>query len=182
VGAFERTGMYGKLIAELLIGAELDTGKPGGVLGVTGWPDGMIIDADQALIDELANVYGVRVAKAERKMDQKMGSIELVNGDLIEGRIKVLKGSPLDKQIRVLQWKPDEYGNPREDKAQANHSTDSLVYGRRMIANLFGSGSVASEPVKPRVYVDPMGLAEPEDRGEFGSILQSDENWGDLLG
>jgi hypothetical protein len=182
VGAFERTGMYGKLIAELLIGAELDTGKPGGVLGVIGWPDGMIIDADQALIDELANVYGVRVAKAERKMDQKMGSIELVNGDLIEGRIKILKGSPLDKQIRVLQWKPDEYGNPREDKAQANHSTDTLVYARRMIATLFGSGAVTSEPVRPHVYVDPMGLAEPEDRGEFGSILQSDEDWSDLVG
>jgi hypothetical protein len=167
VGAFERKGMYGKLIAELLIGADLNADTPAGVIGAIGWPDGIVIDADQALIDELANVYGISVAKAERKMDQKMGSIELVNGDLIEGRIKIIKGSPLDRQIRVLQWKPDEYGNPREDKAQANHSTDTLVYVRRMIANLFSSGIVENEaPAKD--YVDPMGLgSSTEEEGDF---------------
>ena len=178
VCAFERTGMYGKLIAEQLIGSDLNADKPAGVLGVIGWPDGIVIDADQALIDELSNVYGIACAKAERKMDQKIGTIELVNGDLIEGRIKILKGSPLDKQIRVLQWKPDEYGNPREDKAQANHSTDTLAYMRRLVANLFTTGIVQHESAAKAAYVDPMGLGK-DDEDEFAEKRDDDpyKNW-----
>jgi hypothetical protein len=151
--AFERTGMYPKLIAEILIGPEavdrclrgLPAEPYAGLFGLTGWPDAVTIDADQATIDELAKVYGVRAKKAEKKADYKYGAIELVNGDLVDGRIKILKDSPLAKQIAVLQWKPDEFGNPREDKAQANHSTDTLIYGRRDIATLFESGVVVAD-------------------------------------
>jgi hypothetical protein len=187
VHAFERQGMFAKTIAELLLGPALDANKPGGILGAIGWPDGMIIDADQALIDELKNVYGLQIRKAERKMDYKYGAIELVNGDLIEGRIWILKGSPLAKQIAELQWKPDEYGNPREDKAQANHSTDTLIYARRLVANLFESGVVEAEGMgaapPPAAYVDPQGLDGSGDSDEegYGSLLASadyDDPWG----
>lgn len=185
--AFERTGMYAKTIAEMLIGPELDASKPTGIIGAIGWPDGMVIDADQATIDELSKVYGIRLAKAERKQDYKYGAVELVNGDLVDGRILILRGSPLAQQIVVLQWKPDDWGNPRENKAQANHSTDTLIYGRKLIALLFESGVVEQEgeTSKP-AYVDPMGLGpgidtEPQ-RDEFEGLFvdptYGDSGWG----
>ena len=187
VHAFERQGLFAKPIAERLLGPELDATKPRGILGVIGWPDGMIMDSDQPTIDELKNVYGLQVKKAERKMDYKYGAIELVNGDLLEGRIWIIKGSPLAKQIAELQWRPDEYGNPREDKAQANHSTDTLIYARRLVANLFESGLVEAEGMgaapPPQAYSDPQGLdgSSATDEDGYGSLLASadyDDPWG----
>lgn len=153
VFCFERTGMYARTVAETLIGPESVArclaGQPpepfGGMFGVTGWPDATVIDADQVFIDELANVYGIRAKKAEKKADYKYGAIELVNGDFIDGRILILKGSHLETQLEELQWKPDDYGILREDKAQANHSTDTLIYGRLEITNMFDSGVVTQE-------------------------------------
>lgn len=191
VYAFEQQGMYARRNAELLLGPDRNTEKPAGIYGVIGWPDGAIIDADHAFIDEMKNTYGVTLQKAEREANYKFGAIELVNGDLIDGRIKILKGSPLAKQIGELQWKPDDNGNPREDKALANHSTDTLVYGRRLIATMFESGVVADEsgasgapgtPAPPAGYVDPMGLdgSDPQDETEY--LLADDtydqDGWG----
>jgi len=128
VFGFERMGMYARPIAQLMLGADesAPTGcypldRPQGLLGVTGWPVGSVVDSDQNLIDELANVYGLRFSKAIKVAEYKFGAVELVNGDLVDGRFKVLKGSPLEKQMQTLQWKPDDFGNNREDKAQANH-------------------------------------------------------------
>jgi hypothetical protein len=174
VFSLERMSLYGRTIAEMLIGPDLNATRPGGLFGVTGWPDAMEMDGEQSLLDELGNVYGIRCKKAEKKADYKYGAIELVNGDFVEGRIKIMKGSPLEQQIQQLQWKPDEYGMLREDKAQANHSTDCLVYGRRALANLFESGTVADEaPV--RQVIDP-ALTHPHrdadpDESSYDSLL-----------
>lgn len=173
---FERIGMYARPIAQLMLGTDPDSpngcfppDRPQGLIGLTGWPVGMVIDSDQNLIDELANVYGLRFLKAIKVADYKFGAVELVNGDLVDGRIKILKGSPLEKQMQTLQWKLDDFGNSREDKAQANHSSDTWIYLRRLIANLFESGSVSQDSSKrPEAYRDPQGLdggdsEEPED-------------------
>ncbi len=163
---FERIGMYGRLIAQLMLGADESspTGccppdRPQGLIGLTGWPVGAVMDGDQNLIDELANVYGIRFTKAVKIAEYKFGAIELVNGDLVEGFHKILKGSPLEKQMQTLQWKPDDFGNNREDKAQANHSSDTWIYLRRLIAYLYESGSITSEVSrKSEAYKDPQGL------------------------
>jgi hypothetical protein len=200
VMSFERTGMgYGKPIAELLIGAEevdtfVKTGvfptKYGGVFGALGgWPDGLVIDTDNALLEDLKNVYGIKTEKADKKPEYKKGAIELVNGDLVDGRIKVLKGSPLATQLEQLQWKEQDNGVLIEDPAQANHSTDTLVYGRRLIAAMFESGQVAQDakPQDTQTYVDPMGLdagigTEQDAEEEEGSLLpmdwHDDDDWG----
>jgi hypothetical protein len=190
VFSFERMGMHARPIAQLVLGADdaLPNGcrppdSPQGLIGLTGWPVGFVIDSDQNLIDELANVYGVRVVKALKPAEYKYGAVELVNGDLIDGRIKILKDSPLAKQISVLQWKPDDFGNNREDKAQANHSTDCLIYGRKLIAHLFESGSVAQDSAKPvskGAYKDPQGLADEEAAGpDWSDSLLSNSDWED---
>lgn len=182
VFGFEKKGMYAKPVAELLLGEGHNADRPGGCIGYTGWPVGSVIDSDDAIIQELANVYGIRCLKAERKMGYKFGAIELVNGDLIDGRIKILKGSKLEEQLLQLQWVSNEFGELKENKAQPNHSTDCLVYGRKLIAHLFETGELVGPRENPRPFADPMGLDEPEPpRGEFSDILGSDnfdEIWG----
>ncbi len=186
VFAYERTQMYAKQKAQLLIGEALDHSKLGGLLGITGWPDGMIIDADDALIAELGNVYGIRIAKAERNPNYKFGAIELTNGDLVDGRIKIMKGTPLERQLGELQWKEDDFGKKKEDKAQANHSTDTLIYGRRLIAHLFEAGNVVQEEqAKQPAYADPQGLeleelgaADDNVSGLLAAAEYADDGWG----
>lgn len=200
VFAFERQEMYARLVAELLLGeaevqAFLASGKfPqkfGGIFGAIGsWPDGLVHDGDENFIAELANVYGIKFVKADRKPDAKVGGVELCNGDLVDGRILILRDSPLEKQITVLQWKEDDFGSKKEDKAQANHSTDTLIYGRKLVANLFESGVVVQEakaqPKTPDSYADPMGLeagigTEPQGGDEEGLLASSewdeDDDW-----
>jgi len=185
VFGFEQTEMYAQAIAKLLLGpqvlANLERAhdKPGGVIGAIGqWPDGMVMDADEAMLLELERVYGIRVAKAEKKADYKFGAIEGVNGDLVDGRLKILKGSLLEQQLASLQWAKDEFGFLRENKAQANHSSDTLVYGRRLLSHLFETA--ADEPKKraPRALqpVEPTLDAPAPDpggsRGEFDDLFK----------
>lgn len=167
--SFERTGMgYGKPIAELLLGADqvdvyIKTGafptKYGGVFGEIGWPDSIVIDTDNALLEDLKNVYGIKAEKADKKPEYKGGAIELANGEFTDGRLFVLLNSPLHEQLEQLQWREQDNGKLVEDPAQANHSSDLVVYGLREIATLYESGQV-SQDAKPKQqgYVDPMGL------------------------
>lgn len=201
-------GMYAKPQAEMLIGEEAvdrmlkgkDQGKLGGVLGHTGWPDGFVADTDQDTLDELSNVYGIRIEKADRNRDSKIGGIELVNGGLVAGEILVLAGSALEQQLTALQWKPDEDGIMKEDAAQANHSSDTLIYGRRVVATLLTSSEPLAGTAARAGYTDPQGLGaarqppaptdsedEPDDpddpktRGEFSS-LHGRRGYGDMWG
>jgi hypothetical protein len=192
VFAFERTEMYAKPIAMLMLGEEAVTSmlvngrmpdKLGGIFGALGgWPDGVGIDGDDSTLAELANTYGIRMVKSDRKPDAKMGRIEIVNGDLVDGRIKILKDSPLEKQIAVLQWREDDFGHRKEDKAQANHSTDTLADGRKLIAMLYESGAIVLEgktqtPQMPKGVDDqdpmglPPGIGYETERDEFADLL-----------
>lgn len=190
VFGFEKTQMYARLVAELLIGkdevervlAGKGGGKPGGVFGVTGWPDAIVADADEAWLAELRNVYGISIAKAEKNANYKAGAIELVNGDLVDGRLKVLKDSELERQMLNLQWKVDEDTRMmKEDKAQPNHSTDSAIYARRDIAKLFASEPDPSAKVGSGSYTDPQGLDaeydDPEPRRSFESLYEDTDRW-----
>lgn len=194
VMSFERTGMYAKPLAELLLGADqvdayIKTGKfpekYGGVFGVIGWPDGLVMDSDHATIEELKNVYGITFVKADRKPEYKGGAIELVNGDYHDQRAFVLAGSPLAEQLEQLQWRELDNGRLIEDPAQANHSSDCEVYGRRLMATLFESGAVTHDPKAapaPAAYQDPMGLEagiSPEPESDESDTLLADMVWND---
>jgi hypothetical protein len=159
VFGFERRGMYAQEIAKLLVGDEAvssmmrGNGLPdrlGGLYGETGWPAAIIADLaglGETVIDELAKVYGVRIKAAEKK--GKFGAFDVVNGDFADRRLFILKGSLLEQQLMTLQWKPDEYGQPKENKADANHSSDSLTYARTEIGRLFdASPSVVAKPAE----------------------------------
>lgn len=204
VFSFERRRMYPKLIAELLIGPEAVAmalrgevyEEPGGLFGITGWPVAAVADLaglGETVIDELANVYGIRLKAANKK--EKPGAIEVVNGDLVDGRMLVLAGSPLEEQFGSLQWKPDEYGQPKEDRSVANHSADSATYVRTELGAMFSASAgpledegdlptgsaVAGAAAKGRKSTrkapakrDPWGDAPlgSKPRGEFNALLR----------
>lgn len=188
VFAFERTEMYHRQIAELIIGPESAArtlrGEPaeplGGLMGLTGWPDGSIMDADNATIGELKNNYGIPFVKAEREANYKKGAIELVNGDLVDGRIKVLKGSPLADQLTQLKWREDQFGRVKEDPRQANHSTDDLIYGRKMIANLFEAGVVEQE-AQPAAASDHRTVRDPDEPRDANPGIDTGSEYDGLL-
>lgn len=159
VFGFERPKMYAQPIAHLLLGEQLDHEHPAGLFGVTGWPDGTIGDFGNALIEELKNVYGIHVVQSDRSHKYKFAAIEVCNGDFIDGRIFILKGSVLEQQLMTLQWVTDEFGGVKENKAQANHSSDTLIIGRKLIGTLI----TASPPSVDTVPRDGSSLATPID-------------------
>jgi hypothetical protein len=195
VYGFEQRAMYARAIAELLVGQDAvaqvqrGDGLPdtlGGLFGATGWPNAIVADLaglGEAMILELAEVYGIQIKAAQKK--DKFGAFEITNGDLVDGKVKILKDSLLEQQMMSLQWKADEFGAMKEDKAQANHSTDSWVYLRTELSPLL-TGQ-ASPPAAPAAaYADPQSLPgddEPREStgDEYGSLL-SDGGWSDPWG
>jgi hypothetical protein len=186
VFGFERRDMYAQTIAKLLVGDAAvvsmmkGNGLPdklGGLYGETGWPAAIVADLaglGESVIDELAKVYGIRIAAAVKK--DKFGAFEVFNGDLVDGRMFILKGSALEQQLMTLQWKPDEYGQPKEDKSVANHSSDSAIYIRSELGRLFDAS-----PAPKRVQEIFEQHPEPEaisDR-EYSWLL-SESAYGDL--
>lgn len=173
VFSFERTGMHVTPMAKMIIGDGLRPDQVGGLYGVTGWPLAATMDSDQATLDEFEQQYGIRFVRADRKKDYKAGAIELVNGDLVEGKLKILKGSPLEQQLQELEWQEDQFGNLSENRAQANHSSDCLVYARIAVAGLFENGTIAA-PEAPKPREDPSFFPERKAKSEYDAMLGGD--------
>lgn len=95
------------------------------------YPTAMVADMagmGGVLLEEVRMRYGHVIQKAEKS--NKFGAIELVNGDLIDGRMKLLKDSALAKQMQELQY--DAFGK-RENKSQRNDCCDATIYARTAI-------------------------------------------------
>lgn len=164
----ERTGLYARPIAQLLLGEDPSQpngvrphDSPGGILGIIGWPDGMVADCDPTTLKELAEVYGLRFDEVEKRPAYKAGAIELTNGGLVDARIKAIEDSPLHHQLAELQWAEQDSGALKEDPSQPNHSSDTLIYARLKIEKLFETGVVVREATPTPGYSDPMGLDGP---------------------
>ncbi|MEK7383448.1 MAG: terminase family protein [Elusimicrobiota bacterium] len=163
-----------------------------GLIGALGYPVAMAGDVDGAFLIDLG-FYGIRAVKADKKMDSKVSTIAEVNGDLLERRWFVLAGSPLEGQLQALQWVPsDEVGGViKENKAQANHSTDTMIYARRLIAPMqTGVASeapeddedapTASAPRKPKPAGKPARRARPDREGyraPLASVTYEGPKW-----
>lgn len=208
VFSFEKRRMRIRAIAEMLIGPDAvaqllrgeipDLDKLGGLFGLTGWPVAFVADLaglGETVLDELAGTYGIRIKAAEKK--GKFGAIEVCNGDMVDGRAFIIGDSPLEEQVASLQWKPDEYGQLKEDKAVANHSADSWTYIRTElgsmrsplaasedepsadvpVGDLHPQAAPAAKPKKPTAPPkkrDPWGDAPltSKGKGEFSALLR----------
>lgn len=197
VCSYDRRQTYAKMQSQLLIGEEATQiaaeGKVytevGGLFGVTGWPTAIVADLaalGESVIGELQNVYGIGIKAAEKK--DKLSAIELVNGDLVDGRMFILKDSELERQLATLQWKPDENGQPKEDKSARNDHADAATYIRREIGAMFSAPAAPPEKEKgkdgekkqrtPKSYTDKPKAKDPEarpPRGEFDGLLAQND-------
>jgi hypothetical protein len=189
---FTQTGMFAKTIAELLVGkawvkrilAGRDPGPAAGVIGVTDWPYGMVADTaglGGAMLDELREVYGIPIDAAEKV--HKHDNIELTNGDLIDGRIKILKKSVLEDQLLHLQWAVDPWGKLKEDKAARNDCTDTLIYARRKAMHLIAEDAPPPEPEHGTQAEIEQWLEDDEEKAampqnEYTDLL-TDDNYAD---
>lgn len=182
---FERRGMYAKTIAEVLLGPDLDADHPSGVVGVTGWPDGMVADTaglGDALLAELRDVYGVAVEPAVKK--DKFDSIELFNGDLLDGRIKILRGSRLEEQLLHLQWAINDVGQLKEDRTARNDCADGAIYARRCALHHFAQDAPPPPPTPGsreaiQAEMDAFEEREEQAAGDFESVLLSEGEYHD---
>lgn len=186
---FEAPGMFVRRFAVLLLGASdadpevpREGDPPGGLIGALGgWPAAIVGDVDKGFLADLAG-YGVPAAQADKNMASKATTIEEVNGDFVEGRIMVLKGSELEAQLQALQWVPDEFGAVKENKNQANHSTDCLVYARRVISPMFESASSAPKKAAPATArMEPPRQASRPSRSRFEPEEVRAPDWSELL-
>lgn len=75
------------------------------------------------VITTLATEYGIIVEPAEKK--DKRDNIEVGNGDFIDGRAKILKGSHLSEEMLYLAW--DDTGL-KERSNQKNNNSDAWLY------------------------------------------------------
>lgn len=152
---FHQKKMYARKIAELLVGetnGTIDAASPTplSVIGRVGWPDAMIADLanlGEAIVDELGDVYGIPIGVADKK--NKPASVELTNGDLVDGRLHVLEKSVLAQQMAELQWRVDEHGMLKEPK-HGDDACDGVIYPRREIAKMFEPAKKTPPPLIAR--------------------------------
>jgi hypothetical protein len=179
---FELRGLTAQLTANAIMGPrpEFTPAAPGALIGaIGGWPAGMIADTahqmSEAVLAELSSVYGIHFDPAKKGLNYKIGAIDVVNGDLVAGRIKVLKDSELEEQLLDLQWDESKSGKQIERPGQPNHSTDCLVYGRVKLAEFMTSAPPPVADSRAPGYVP----RPPPATGDYSHMFQ--DNYAALL-
>jgi len=139
IGEYYKTKQSARAIATLLIGPELDISKPAGIIGELGWPDFMVADLSgqgDRFVDEMRVEFGIVIKGADKHPKYKDPAIETVSGDLLDGYMRIMKGSALATEMSSLQWVMDANGRRVENPKQANHACDAWLYGRIAVGAL----------------------------------------------
>lgn len=140
------------------------------------------------VIEELGSMYGIDMEAAEKT--QKRDYIELVNSDLVEGRIKVKADSGISDEWTALLWKDGDKGErDKENKSCANHLADSFLYSWRYCYHHFFQDRVIQPEQGTPAYWEMISAQEIEkalarrrrermDEGDyFGSV---EKEFGDI--
>lgn len=106
----------------------------GGLIQKTGHPNAIVSDHSHlgaSILQEIADRFGIVIEGAARGANEKLDAIELTNGDLIDGRLKLFERegvkNHLAEEFLNLQW--DETG-VKENKKYPNHLADACIYAR----------------------------------------------------
>lgn len=124
----------------------------------------------KSICEEITRRYHIPLKPAEKT--QKLANIELLNGDLISGRFKFRKDSPVTKQMQMLQWDPDRPG--KEDERTPNDLCDSTLYAYREARHYHGR-----QPV-PRPLAGSREWAQEEERKRVAAMeleLKKEKEW-----
>ena len=109
-----------------------------GVIDTYGQPEMVVADVggggSKMIIEMLNQRYGLAIQPASKR--EKQDHIELINGDFIADRIKIIPNSDLAHELCGLQWDLSNdskvilarTGRLREDPSCPNHLCDALLY------------------------------------------------------
>jgi hypothetical protein len=108
------------------------------IIETYGQPEMIVADfgggGAKMIIETLNQRFGLSIQAAEKK--SKNDHIELLNGDFLQHRVKLIRGSDLEHEICGLQWDLSNdakhilarTGRLREDPSCPNHLCDALLY------------------------------------------------------
>jgi hypothetical protein len=120
------------------------------IIETYGQPEMVVADfgggGARMIIETLNQRYGLGIQAAEKK--HKNEHIELINGDFLADRIKIIRGSDLDHELCGLQWDLSgdakhvlaRTGRLREDPDCPNHLCDALLYIWRFSYHYYSHG------------------------------------------
>ena len=122
-----------------------------GLVQMTGQPLAMISDHSHlgaSILAEIQSRFGFYIEGAARGHNEKIDAIELTNGDLIDGRLRLFEKPGIKNQTmeQMVTLQLDESG-VREIKSQANHLTDALIYARTKCLHYHGRPADDPGPV-----------------------------------
>lgn len=131
-----------------------------GIIDEYGLPEMIVADfgggGAKMLLESINQRYGLSIQPAEKR--SKNDFIELLNGDFLAGRVKVIPGSDLETELCGLQWDLSNdakhilarTGRLREDPSCPNHLCDALLYIWRFSYHYFAqTREVGPEPGTP---------------------------------
>jgi hypothetical protein len=105
------------------------------------------------LLETINQRYGLAIQPAEKR--SKTDYIDLLNGDFLTGRIKIIHGSELERELEGLQWDLSNdakiilarTNRLREDPSCPNHLCDALLYIWRFTYHFYAQPHVSGPPI-----------------------------------
>lgn len=125
---FKRPGLDAQAFTEIVLS----------IIDTYGTPEMIVADfgggGAKMLLETINQRYGLAIQPAEKRF--KNDHIELLNGDFLAGRIRILHDSELERELCGLQWDLSNdakvtlarTGRLREDPSCPNHLCDALLY------------------------------------------------------
>lgn len=122
-----------------------------GIIDIYGMPEMIVADfgggGARMILETLNQRFGLSIQAAEKR--QKNEYIELINGDFLTHKIKIIHGSDLSHELCGLQWDLSgdakhilaRTGRLREDPKCPNHLCDALLYIWRFSYHYFSRPS-----------------------------------------
>lgn len=117
-------------------------------------PIAMVADTGglgKAIVEEFKYRYRLNIEKADKA--GKLAFIEIVNGDLYSGILKIKKYSDTAREMKSHQWDPESQ-KQREDDRTDNHLVDALSYSYRKVKHYLASPKEDMPPVGSEKYLD----------------------------
>lgn len=127
-----------------------------GIIDTYGQPEMIVADVggggSKMIIETLNQRYGLAIQPASKR--EKQDHIELLNGDFLANRVKIIPNSDLDHELCGLQWDLSNdsktilsrTGRLREDPSCPNHLCDALLYVWRFSYHYYSAPAAETAP------------------------------------
>jgi PBSX family phage terminase large subunit len=127
----------------------------------------------KAICREFQDRYHIPIKPAEK--NQKRAFIELMNGDLLSGALKIQDGSMLANEMKLLQWDPER--PEKEDERTPNDLCDAALYAWRDAKHFLGEEREPMPKAGTNAYYDRMARRMEEEEMEAFRATQSKAWW-----